>query len=97
MIRTDNLTIGVLVGLRFPGLFCAAKIAQSPVAVCDQGDRRVCRVEGQIFYGPGGDFGAGFDDRNLPPQVVIGVTHARIRNISTVQAVNAAGAKFRAA
>lgn len=98
VIWTHNLAIGVLAGVLLSGLFFAAKIAQLfKVNTAEDGDTRTYRVEGQLFYGSVEDFSAAFDYRNLPPRVVIDVTHAHIWDISSVQALDMAVAKFRSA
>ncbi len=98
VIWTHNLAIGVGVGVLLSGLFFAAKIAQLfRVTSSEDGDTRTYRVEGQLFYGSVEDFSAAFDYRDLPARVVIDVTHAHIWDISSVQALEAAVAKFRAA
>ena len=98
VIWTHNLAIGVGVGVLLSGLFFAAKIAQLfRVTSSEDADTRTYRVEGQLFYGSVEDFSGAFAYRNLPARVVIDVTHAHIWDISSVQALEAAVAKFRAA
>jgi SulP family sulfate permease len=96
VVWTHNLAIGVLVGVLLSGLFFAAKIAQL-FRVSSELDAgvRTYRIEGQLFYGSTEAFLRAFDFREKVARVVIDVSRAHIWDISSVQALDMAVAKFR--
>ncbi|WP_445942024.1 SulP family inorganic anion transporter [Pseudotabrizicola sp. L79] len=96
VVWTHNLAIGVLVGVLLSGIFFAAKIAQLFRVTSDMEDGvRTYRVEGQLFYGSTEDLMRAFDFRESVRRVVIDVSRAHIWDISSVQALDLAVAKFR--
>lgn len=96
VVWTHNLAIGVLVGVLLSGLFFAAKIAQLFRVTSDlTAGVRTYRVEGQLFYGSTEAFLRSFDFRETTVRIVIDVSRAHIWDISSVQALDMAVAKFR--
>jgi len=98
VVYTHNLAIGVLVGVLLSGIFFAGKIAQLfkvTSVISKDGRERTYVVEGQLFYGSVEDFMNAFDFREALDRVVIDVSRAHIWDISSVQAVDMAGLKFR--
>lgn len=98
VVWTHNLAIGVLVGVLLSGLFFAAKIAQLFRVTSDLAEGvRTYRVEGQVFYGSTEALLRAFDFRENVARVVIDVSRAHVWDISSVQALDMAVAKFRRA
>ena len=98
VVWTHNLAIGVLVGVLLSGLFFAAKIAQLfRVTSAVEDGVRIYRVEGQLFYGSAEAFLAAFDYAETAGRIVIDVSRAHIWDISSVQALDMAVARFRRA
>ena len=97
-VYTNNLAIGVLVGVLLSGIFFAGKIAQifrvSSTASPD-GRERVYRVEGQLFFASAEQFSKSFDFREALDKVTIDVSEAHIWDISSVAAVDMVVLKFR--
>ena len=98
VVWSHNLAIGVLVGVLLSGLFFAAKIAQLFRVSSDlSGGVRTYLVQGQLFYGSTEAFMRSFDFKEEVKRVVIDVSGAHIWDISSVQALDMAVAKFRKA
>ena len=98
VVWSHNLAIGVLVGVLLSGLFFAAKIAQLFRVSSDlSGGVRTYLVQGQLFYGSTESFIRSFDFKEEVKRVVIDVSGAHIWDISSVQALDMAVAKFRKA
>ncbi len=98
VVLTDNLAIGVLVGVLLSGIFFSWKIAQIfrvTSTLSPDGLARTYVVEGQIFFASAEAFSAAFDFREAPDKVTIDVTHAHIWDISSVAALDMVVLKFR--
>ncbi|MFA5581698.1 MAG: SulP family inorganic anion transporter [Paracoccaceae bacterium] len=98
VVYTNNLAIGVLVGVLLSGIFFAAKIAQLfgvRSTLSTDGQTQTYRVEGQLFFGSVESFVNAFDFRDVAPRVVIDVSGAHIWDISSVQALDNVVLKFR--
>ena len=98
VVYTQNLAIGVLVGVLLSGIFFAGKIAQLFGVTSElsaDGRARTYRIQGQLFYGSVEDFMAAFDFREALETVILDVSRAHIWDISSVQALDMAVLKFR--
>ncbi|PTW60657.1 SulP family sulfate permease [Breoghania corrubedonensis] len=98
VVTTHNLAIGVLAGVLLSGIFFAAKIAQIfrvTSEVSGDGQERVYKVQGQLFFASVEDFTAAFDFKEVLERVVIDVSHAHIWDISSVAALDMVVLKFR--
>ncbi|NMA98093.1 MAG: SulP family inorganic anion transporter [Phyllobacteriaceae bacterium] len=98
VVFTNNLAIGVLVGVLLSGIFFAWKIAQIfevSTELSEDGKTRVYHVRGQLFFASTEAFMAALDFNARAERVIIDLTHAHIWDISGVAAIDKAIAKFR--
>jgi len=98
VVGTHNLAIGVLVGVLLSGVFFAWKISQIFAVRSElsaDGEERVYRVSGQLFFASAEQFMAAFDFAEPVRRVVIDLTHAHIWDISSVATLDKAVVKFR--
>jgi SulP family sulfate permease len=98
VVATDNLAIGVGVGVLLSGVFFAWKISQIfrvESTLSDDGRVRTYRVHGQVFFASAEQFMDAFDYRESLDRVVIDVLHAHLWDISAVAALDKAVLRFR--
>lgn len=97
-VATDNLAIGVLVGVLLSGIFFAWKISQIfriDSTITEDGRVRTYHVHGQVFFASTEAFVDAFDYKEALERVVIDVTHAHLWDISAVGALDRVVIKFR--
>ncbi|MFC5384693.1 SulP family inorganic anion transporter [Aquamicrobium segne] len=100
VVGTQNLALGVGVGVLLSGIFFAWKVAQifRVTSTLSQDSRhRRYRVEGQIFFASADDFLAAFDFTEPLDDVTIDVGSAHIWDLTGVNAIDKAVLKFRKA
>jgi len=98
VVWTHNLAIGVGVGVLLSGVFFAAKIAQLfrvTSVLSDDGRHRTYRVQGQMFYASTEALMAAFDFAEPLETATIDVSDAHLWDITAVQALDMAVARFR--
>lgn len=98
VVATDNLAIGVVVGVLLSGIFFAWKISQIfriESVLADDGRMRAYSVHGQVFFASAEKLIDAFDYREALERVVIDVTHAHFWDISAVSALDKVVLKFR--
>jgi len=98
VVATDNLAIGVGVGVLLSGIFFAWKISQIlrvESTLSDDGRVRTYRVYGQVFFASTDAFGDAFDLNEELDRVTIDVTHAHLWDISAVAALDKVVLKLR--
>jgi SulP family sulfate permease len=100
VVGTQNLAIGMLVGVLLSGIFFAGKIARIFAVTSElssDGRMRTYRVSGQLFFASTSDFIAAFDFRETLDRVVVDLSNAHIWDISSVASIEAALEKFEKA
>lgn len=98
VVATDNLALGVLVGVLLSALFFANRIGQVLHIGSDMnadGRTREYRVVGQVFFASSQQFEAGFDLKETVESVVIDVSRAHFWDITAVGALDSVVVKFR--
>ena len=95
-LATHDLARGVLTGVLLSGVFFANKVGRLlHIAVQSDGDTRVYRVTGQVFFASIARFNAAFDFREAVPAVRIDVSAAHFWDISAVAALDQVVLKYR--
>lgn len=100
VVGTQNLALGVGVGVLLSGIFFAWKVAQIfrvTSTLSEDGRHRRYRIEGQIFFASADDFLASFDFTEPLDGVTIDVGSAHIWDLTGVNAIDKAVLKFRKA
>lgn len=93
---THDLARGVLTGVLLSGVFFANKVGRLlHIEVQQEGDTRVYRVTGQVFFASVARFNAAFDFREALSAVRIDVSRAHFWDISAVAALDQVVLKFR--
>ena len=93
---THDLARGVLTGVLLSGVFFANKVGRLlHVEVQQDGQTRVYRVTGQVFFASIARFNAAFDFRQAVAAVRIDVSAAHFWDISAVAALDQVVLKFR--
>ena len=90
-LMTNDLALGVLVGVLLSGLFFARKVSQTShiVSVLSENSRvRTYHVHGQLFFVSTHDFVHAFDIHEDLDGVVIDLTHAHLWDSSAVGAID---------
>ncbi len=98
VVATNNLAIGVLVGVLLSGVFFAWKIGQLfgvESEISDDGRRRTYIVSGQVFFASADQFIEAFDFGEALDEVVIDVSRAHFWDLSAVAALDKVVLKFR--
>ncbi len=98
VVGTQNLALGVGVGVLLSGIFFAWKVSQIfrvTTALSEDGKHRRYLVEGQIFFASAEDFLAAFDFDEILESVTIDVGRAHIWDLTGVNAIDKAVLKFR--
>jgi sulfate permease, SulP family len=99
-VFTHNLAIGVGVGVLLSALFFAFKVSQLleiNSELSADGEERVYRVRGQLFFVSAAAFGDTFDFREVISRVRIDVSHAHFYDLSAIHALDRVVLKFRRA
>jgi len=97
-VGTDNLAIGVFVGVLLAALFFANKVGNILYVgseQVDEGDRRIYKVVGQVFFASSGKFTGAFDFKESIEKVTIDLSAAHFWDITAVQALDRIVIKFR--
>lgn len=100
VVGTQNLALGVGVGVLLSGIFFAWKVAQIfrvTSTLSEDGRHRRYHIEGQIFFASADDFLAAFDFTEPLDGVTIDVGSAHIWDLTGVNAIDKAVLKFRKA
>lgn len=98
VVWTHNLAFGVLSGVLLASLFFANKIARFLYCEKDwiqEGEVRIYRVVGQLFFNSAEQFLGFFDFKEVVSEVVIDLERAHFWDISAVHALDQAVMKFR--
>ncbi|MFP8966171.1 SulP family inorganic anion transporter [Pokkaliibacter sp. CJK22405] len=98
VVLTDNLAMGVLVGVLLSALFFANKIGQFLYVgseASDEGKKRTYQVIGQVFFASTTRFNNSFDFKEVLEHVVIDVSKAHFWDITAVGALDKVVLKFR--
>ncbi|WP_116652820.1 SulP family inorganic anion transporter [Pelagibacterium sediminicola] len=98
VVGTQNLALGVGVGVLLSGIFFAWKVAQIfrvTTTLSEDGKHRRYLVEGQIFFASADDFLSAFDFGEALESVIIDVGKAHIWDLTGVNAIDKAVLKFR--
>ncbi len=96
VVLTDNLAIGVLVGIILSAVFFAAKISKLHVetAMDDLRGKRIYRIKGQIFFVSIEELLSHFDYNEEVKLVEIDLTHAHLWDDSAIGAIDTIAEKF---
>ena len=98
VLGTDNLALGVGVGVLLSALCFAARIAKLLNITSHSGqtpDEEVYHVRGQLFFASTTTFTEAFDFKNAPKSVIIDVTHAHFWDTTSINALDKVVIKFR--
>ncbi|GLZ55675.1 SulP family inorganic anion transporter [Actinomycetospora sp. NBRC 106378] len=94
-VTTDNLAIGVAVGVVVASVLFARRVAHLvTVEGVLEGDTKTYRVRGQLFFASSNDLTFQFDYADDPERVVIDLTEAHVWDASTVAALDAITTKY---
>ncbi|GAB3061718.1 SulP family inorganic anion transporter [Virgibacillus ainsalahensis] len=96
VVITDNLAIGVLVGVLLSAIFFAAKISKVNVTeeLVLREQKKVYHVEGQLFFASVNEFPAKFNFTDSVKEVEIDLTNAHLWDDSAVGALDKIEMKF---
>ncbi|WIX32580.1 SulP family inorganic anion transporter [Salinicola sp. JS01] len=97
-VGTHNLAIGVFVGVLLAALFFANKVGNILYVgseEADEGNRRIYKIVGQVFFASSERFAAAFDFKESVARVTIDLSRAHFWDITAVQALDRAVIKFR--
>lgn len=98
VVLTHDLSKGVMLGVIMSAIFFALKVSKL-VAVerVDSGDNdiHIYKVQGQIFFVSADLLTAGFEFHGHPKSVTIDLTHARIWDITAVDAIDKIVFRYR--
>ncbi|WIX33271.1 SulP family inorganic anion transporter [Salinicola sp. JS01] len=97
-VGTHNLAIGVFVGVLLAALFFARKVGNILYVgseSTDEGNRRIYKVVGQVFFASSERFGESFDFKESVEKVTIDLSLAHFWDITAVQALDRVVIKFR--
>lgn len=98
-VTTDNLAIGVVVGVLVASVLFARRVAHlvTVEGVLDaDGSTKTYRVRGQLFFASSNDLTVQFDYAHDPSRVVIDLTEAHVWDASTVAALDAITTRYAA-
>ncbi|WP_106478855.1 SulP family inorganic anion transporter [Phytohalomonas tamaricis] len=97
VVATDNLAIGVLVGVLLSALFFANKVGRVlHVGASDAADgAREYTVTGQVFFSSTTQFVDAFDFKEAVDRVRIDLTHAHFWDTTAIEALDKVVIKFR--
>lgn len=98
VVYTDNLALGVLVGVVLSALNFGWRIAKIKVVAAEpRNGTKHYTVHGQLFFGTMAHFADLFDYRNDPGHIVIDFGHSHVWDHSAVTAISKAIARYRQA
>jgi SulP family sulfate permease len=96
VVVTDNLAVGVIVGIILSAIFFAAKISKVAVTKQQSANRIIYKVKGQLFFVSVEGFISAFDFNVTDQEIVLDFTDAHIWDDSGVGALDKAILRFRA-
>ncbi|MGM0435411.1 MAG: SulP family inorganic anion transporter, partial [Pseudomonadota bacterium] len=97
-VGTHNLAIGVFVGVLLAAMFFANKVGQILYVgseETDEGQHRIYRVVGQVFFASSERFMDAFDFKETVERVTIDLSRAHFWDITAVEALDRVVIKFR--
>jgi SulP family sulfate permease len=97
-VGTHNLAIGVFVGVLLAAMFFANKVGQILYVgseETDEGEHRIYRVVGQVFFASSERFMDAFDFKETVERVTIDLSRAHFWDITAVEALDRVVIKFR--
>jgi SulP family sulfate permease len=98
VVATDNLSIGVLVGVLLASLFFANKVGRF-MSISSSKDEdnshRTYKVVGQVFFASSDQFNKAFDFKEALEKVTIDLSAAHFWDITAVNALDTVVIKFR--
>ncbi|WP_067725106.1 SulP family inorganic anion transporter [Oceanobacillus damuensis] len=96
VLVTHNLAIGVLAGVLLSAIFFAAKISKVKVTeeLVLRDQKKIYRVEGQLFFASVSDFPAKFNFEDSVKEVEIDLTNAHLWDDSAIGALDKIEMKF---
>ncbi|MBI1299260.1 STAS domain-containing protein [bacterium] len=98
VVFTHNLAQGVAVGVLLSAIFFARKVSELVAVPSERsadGNTRIYKVYGQIFFASADQFIAGFDFKEVIEHVIIDVTQAHLWDLTSVGALDKVILKFR--
>ena len=98
VVWTNNLALGVFVGVLLASLFFANKVSHFMYVSSHYNelrDRRTYAVIGQVFFTSAEKFAASFDFKEVVSEVIIDLRRAHFWDISAVSALDKVIIKFR--
>lgn len=100
VVYSHNLAFGVFAGVLLSALFFAHKVGQLLAIQSElspDGQSRLYRVTGQVFFTSADAFSAAFDCKEGLPKVQIDLSHAHFWDVTAVSALDKVVLKFRKA
>ena len=96
VVYTNDLSKGVLAGVLLSAIFFAAKISKVKVTeeLIMRKQKRIYRVEGQLFFASVSDFTSKFNFADSVKEVEIDLTHAHLWDDSAIGALDKIEMKF---
>ncbi|MED1202370.1 SulP family inorganic anion transporter [Heyndrickxia acidicola] len=96
VVATNNLSIGVLVGVILSAVFFAVKISKIEVKLMSSNSiRQIYKVTGQLFFASVTDFVNAFDFKENVKEIVIDLSHAHIWDDTAVGAIDKVIIKYK--
>jgi SulP family sulfate permease len=98
VVGTNNLSLGVLGGVLLSAIFFAFKVAQLvriDSELVEDGELRIYRVTGQVFFASTNTFSSAFNLKEAVERVRIDLTQAHFWDISAVEALDKVVLKLR--
>ncbi|MCY8326552.1 SulP family inorganic anion transporter [Bacillus spizizenii] len=96
VVATDNLSIGVIVGVILSAIFFASKISRVRVDIASVSDKEVVYdIKGQVFFASVQDFVNSFSYEDVKERIVMNFSEAHIWDDSGVAAVDKVVLKFK--
>lgn len=96
VVVTDNLAIGVLLGIILSAIFFASKISKVSVTSDNKGHKTTFKISGQLFFASVDGFVNAFDYNVKDKDIVLDFSNAHIWDDSGVGAVDKVVIKYRA-
>ncbi|MBT2760388.1 SulP family inorganic anion transporter [Paenibacillus sp. ISL-20] len=96
VVVTDNLAIGVLLGIILSAIFFASKISKVRVTSDIRGNNTTFKISGQLFFASVEGFVNAFDYNVTDKDIVLDFSNAHIWDDSGVGAVDKVVIKYRA-
>ncbi|MCT1401083.1 SulP family inorganic anion transporter [Paenibacillus sp. p3-SID867] len=96
VVVTDNLAIGVLLGIILSAIFFASKISKVSVTTDIRGNKTTFKISGQLFFASVEGFVNAFDYNVTERDIVLDFSNAHIWDDSGVGAVDKVVIKYRA-